>query len=97
MKKSLLFTFLGLFVALFASAQVPFETTTITDGKFDDATTWYLMRIGTGNAVITDNDGAEYISVGRATTSYEDKDLWCFVDKGTDGYAIYNKQNWQLV
>lgn len=92
MKKSLLFTFLGLFVALFASAQVPFETTTITDGKFDDATTWYLMRIGTGNAVITDNDGAEYISVGRATTSYEDKDLWCFVDKGTDGYAIYNKQ-----
>ena len=92
MKKSLLFTFLGLFVALFASAQVPFETTTITDGKFDDATTWYLMRIGTGNAVITDNDGAEYISVARATTSYEDKDLWCFVDKGTDGYAIYNKQ-----
>lgn len=92
MKKSLLFTFLGLFVALFASAQVPFETTTITDGKFDDATTWYLMRIGTGNAVITDNDGAEYISVGRATTSYEDKDLWCFVDKGTEGYAIYNKQ-----
>lgn len=92
MKKSLLFTFLGLFVALFASAQVPFETTAITDGKFDDATTWYLMRIGTGNAVITDNDGAEYISVGRATTSYEDKDLWCFVDKGTEGYAIYNKQ-----
>lgn len=92
MKKTLLFTFLGLFVALFASAQVPFETTTIADGKFNDATTWYLMRIGTGNAVITDNDGAEYISVGRATTSYEDKDLWCFVDKGTDGYAIYNKQ-----
>lgn len=92
MKKTLLFTFFGLFATLFVSAQVPFETTTITDGKFDDATTWYLMRIGAGNAVITDNDGAEFISVGRATTSYEDKDLWCFVDKGTDGYAIYNKQ-----
>ncbi|MBQ2778703.1 MAG: exo-alpha-sialidase [Bacteroidaceae bacterium] len=92
MKKSLLFTLLGLLVAAFSWAQAPFQTTTVADGQFAPNTTWYLMRIGAGGSIISDNAGADHIAVGRATTSYEDKDLWCFVDKGTEGYAIYNKQ-----
>ena len=92
MKKTLLITLMGLFATAFAWAQVPFATTTISDGEFAKGTTWYLMRIGASGAVISDNDGAEYIPVGRATTSYENKDLWCFVGDDANGYAIYNKQ-----
>lgn len=75
-----------------ATASDPFATTTITDGVFDKNTTWYLMRLGESGAVLADNEEETYISVGRATTNYEDKDLWCFVGDATNGYAIYNKQ-----
>ena len=88
-------TLLSVLLTLFASATlwaVPFVTTTVTDGAFANVTSWYTLRLGNGGAVLADNEGAAYISVGRATTQYEAKDLWCFVGNDTDGYTIYNKQ-----
>ena len=82
-------------LTLFASATlwaVPFATTTVTNGQFAEGTQWYTMRLGEGGAILADNENAEFISVGRATTQYEDKDLWCFTGNDTDGYTIYNKQ-----
>ena len=82
-------------LTLFATATLwaaPFVTTTVTDGTFATHTPWYTLRIGNGGAVLADNEGAEFISIGRATTQYEDKDLWCFVGNATDGYTLYNKQ-----
>lgn len=70
----------------------PFKTTTISNGEFASSTTWYLMRLGESGAVLSDNEEETFISVGRATTTYEDKDLWCFVGDAQNGYAIYNKQ-----
>lgn len=76
----------------FINAATPFKVTAIENGTFAAGTTWYTMAIGTGGKIISDNDGAEHIALGRATTQYEDCDLWCFVGNDTDGYAIYNKQ-----
>lgn len=90
-KRKLLITLL----TLFASATLwaaPFVTTTVTNGQFAEGTQWYTMRLGEGGAVLADNENAEFISVGRATTQYEDKDLWCFTGNDTEGYTIYNKQ-----
>ncbi len=92
MKKHLLISFLALCSAMYAVAATPFKTTTIVGGQFAQGTTWYTMRIGTGGSIISDNAGAENITLGRATTEYEDCDLWCFVGNDSDGYAIYNKQ-----
>lgn len=74
------------------SGDAPFKTTTIENNDFATSTTWYLMRLGENGAVLSDNEQADYISVGRATTKYEDKDLWCFIGNAQDGYSIYNKQ-----
>ena len=92
MKKRTLFCTL---LTLFATATLwatPFMTTTVTDGTFAAHTAWYTLRLGNGGAVLADNEGNEFISIGRATTQYEDKDLWCFTGNATDGYTIYNKQ-----
>ena len=73
-------------------AATPFKVTTIENGTFAEGTTWYTMALGNGASILADNDGAEYITVGRATTKYEDSDLWCFVGNETNGYKIYNRQ-----
>lgn len=90
--KSLLLFFSGVLLSAFAWAQAPFKTTTVTDGAFAENTPWYTMRIGANGAILSDNNGAEYISVGSAVTEYEDADLWCFTGNDADGYTIYNKQ-----
>ena len=91
MKKRNSFTSL---LTLFASATLwaaPFVTTTVSNGQFAEGTQWYTMRLGNGGAILADNENASFITVGRATTQYEDKDLWCFVGNDTDGYTIYNR------
>lgn len=88
--KKLLLSMLSLFAVASICAQVPFKVTTIENGEFAEGTTWYTMVIGDGALGIKDNEGAEYITLGRV--KYEDKDLWCFVGDATDGYAVYNKQ-----
>lgn len=92
MKRNLLSALAVLCYTAYICAATPFKATTIENGAFADGTTWYTMRIGTGGSIISDNDGAEHIALGRATTTYEDCDLWCFVGNDTDGYAVYNKQ-----
>ena len=92
MRKRLFFSTL---LTLFATATLwatPFVTTTVTDNNFAQDTQWYTLRLGTGGAILADNEGAEYITIGRANTQYEAKDLWCFTGNDTDGYSIYNKQ-----
>ena len=91
-KRNLLTSLLTLFASATLWAAVPFVTTTVTNGQFAEGTSWYTLRLGEGGAVLADNENAEFISVGRATTQYEDKDLWCFTGNDTDGYTIYNKQ-----
>ena len=89
MRKFLL-SMLSLSVITSMFAAVPFKVTTIENGEFAPGTTWYTMAIGEGAKALKDNNGGEYIPLGRAT--YEPQDLWCFIGNDTDGYAIYNKQ-----
>ena len=92
MKQRILFSTL---LTLFATATLwatPFVTTTVSDNNFAEDTQWYTLRLGTGGAILADNEGAEYITIGRANTQYEAKDLWCFAGNDADGYTIYNKQ-----
>ena len=77
--------------SLTAWADVPFEPTTITAGKFADNTKWYTMTIGAGSLRIHDNAGANYIQLG-GQMSLKDENLWCFVGDETNGFMIYNKQ-----
>ena len=88
--KKLLLSMLSLFVVTSMLAAVPFKVTTIENGEFAPSTTWYTMAIGEGAKALKDNNGGEYVPLGRAV--YEPQDLWCFIGNDTDGYAIYNKQ-----
>ena len=90
MRKTLLSAVLSLFVWAGTFAAVPFKVTTVENGEFAPGTIWYTMTIGDGSKGISDNEGAEFISLSRVT--YEARDLWCFVGNDSDGYAIYNKQ-----
>lgn len=91
-KKLYLLIVSGLFTTLTSWAQLPFETTTVVDGAFAEDTPWYVIRIGSNGSIISDNEGADYITVGTSVTSYEDADLWCFTGNDADGYRLYNKQ-----
>lgn len=91
MRKYLLSALLTVITAA-AWAATPFKVTTIENGAFAEGTTWYTMALGNGASILADNDGAEYITVGRSNTKYEDSDLWCFVGNETDGFKIYNRQ-----
>ncbi len=78
--------------ALAVWANVPFKTTTLVDGQFAVGTTWYTMQIGTSQHIISDNAGAEKITLQKVNTTLEAADLWCFVGDEANGYQIYNKQ-----
>ncbi len=92
MKKNLLFNLFMMVACVVSWAAVPFKTTTVTDGAFADDTPWYAMRIDNGGKYISDNEKAQYITLGRATTQYADCDLWCFVGSESEGFRLYNKQ-----
>ncbi len=79
--------------AITAWADVPFVATTVVDGQFAAGTHWYTMQINSNQFYITNNAGADCITLtGHATTRLADGDLWCFVGNDADGYRIYNKQ-----
>lgn len=92
MKKNLLFSFLVIWAFTTAWATLPFKTTTVADGAFADDTSWYILRVGNEGRIVSDNENAEFITLGRATTQYADCDLWCFVSDDAGGYRLYNKQ-----
>lgn len=75
-----------------ASAAVPFEVTTITDGKFAADTKWYTMKIHSAGYVIrTAGDTNDKLVLDDTSTLGAAADLWCFTGNDTDGYQIYNK------
>lgn len=74
-------------------ADVPFETTTVSDGEFPYDTKWYTIKIGTAGYVLSDNEDASYISLTTTSTTREAADLWAFeYDSDNDAYYVYNKQ-----
>ena len=83
---------LAVFTSVGVWADVPFTPTTLTDsGEFAENTTWYTMTIGAGKLRISDNNGANKITVGGYLNA-ADENLWCFVGNETDGFMILNKQ-----
>lgn len=88
---TLLLGFVASATSLTAWADVPFEPTTITAGKFAENTKWYTMTIGAGSLRIHDNADQNYIQLG-GQMRLKDENLWCFVGDETNGFLIYNKQ-----
>ncbi len=68
------------------------KTTTVTDGKFAEGTTWYTLQMTAGGLYISNPGTAASISLSEATTELNDKDLWCFTGNSKTGYRIYNKE-----
>lgn len=93
MKKVTFIMLFALIGMMGAWANVPFETTTLTDGEFAVGTRWYTIKIGSAGYVLSDNEDAEYISLSNTKTDRSAADLWCFVsDDSLDAYYVYNKQ-----
>ena len=72
---------------------LPFKTTTITDGNFAAGTEWYA---------ITQKDNAGYwqyqngqdpnVKHITANDIYDETQMWCFTGNSLDGFKIYNKK-----
>lgn len=73
-----------------AFAAVPFQTTTVNDGKFAADTKWYTMQIGSAGLYLNVEAAEAPISLANAVT-LSDSDYWCFTGNETDGFTIYNK------
>lgn len=52
---------------------------------------WYTMNIHGGGYYLNYEENATEIGLTRQTTTYEDKDMFCFVGNIFDGFKIYNK------
>ncbi len=80
---------------LFAQSFTPMAsitTTQLTGGNLARTTRWYTFHIAEAGYVISQHEPtADHIALTRATSTLEDKDLWCFVGNNTDGYEIINK------
>lgn len=70
-------------------ANLPFVTTTITDGQFAADTKWYTMKVrGTKTLKWSVEDNA---ILCVANTELNDTVLWAFSGNLTDGFKLYNK------
>lgn len=78
----------SMLLAASATAAVPFQTTTISDGKFADDTKWYTLQIK-GNTLHAMKVEAPITIDG--TNEFADSDYWCFTGSEADGFNIYNK------
>lgn len=73
-------------INLTVTQQLPFKISS----DFNNAT-WYTMNIHGGGYYLNYEENATEIGLGRQTTTYEDKDMFCFVGNIFDGFKIYNK------
>lgn len=89
-KKFTLAVLLGM--ALGASAAVPFEVTTVTDGEFAPDTKWYTMQIGGGGFYLHPSADYSQILLDRTMSIGDDADLWCFTGSEDTGFTAYNKK-----
>lgn len=84
-------------------SDLPFETTTITDGEFASDTKWYRIQVintpsdGDPVAYTVSNVQGQELSghnwpalILNEELTADDDVLWCFVSEGS-GYRIYNK------
>ena len=73
-------------INLAVTQHLPFEVSS----DFDNAT-WYTMNIHAGGYYLNYEENATEIGLTRQTTTYEEKDMFCFVGNIFDGFKIYNK------
>lgn len=78
-------------IALGASAAVPFQVTTVTNGEFAPDTKWYTMQIHGDGYYISPVDDQGTIKLNKRMSLGNDSDLWCFTGSDAAGYTIYNK------
>ncbi len=79
-----------LLAASSAFAAVPFQTTTVTDGKFAADTKWYTLQLGNQAYYLHAESANAPISL-LGSTELADTDLWCFAGDEETGFTIYNK------
>ena len=71
---------------------LPFETTTVTDGQFAADTKWYTMALrGTKYLQYEPNDVDNNYTLVTAPASIPDSLRWCFTGDVNNGFKIYNK------
>lgn len=73
-------------INLAVTQHLPFEISS----DFNNAT-WYTMNIHADGYYLNYEENATEIGLTRKTTTYEDKDMFCFVGNIFDGFKIYNK------
>lgn len=73
-------------IDLTVTQHLPFKISS----DFNNAT-WYTMNIHGGGYYLNYEENATEIGLGRQTTTYENKDMFCFVGNIFDGFKIYNK------
>lgn len=81
-------TLASVLLAAASASAVPFQATTITDGKFAADTQWYLMQIKGAYCHAPAADAP--ITIDGAI-DFSDSDYWCIVGSDAEGYTIYNK------
>ena len=71
---------------------LPFETTTVTNGEFAEGTQWYTMAFrGTKYLQYEPNDvDGNYLTVENPA-AFPDSMRWCFTGDIENGFKIYNK------
>lgn len=74
-------------INLAVTQHLPFEISS----DFNNAT-WYTMNIHAGGYYLNYEENATQMDLTtRNTTTYDDKDMFCFVGNIFDGFKIYNK------
>ena len=74
-------------INLAVTQHLPFKISS----DFNNAT-WYTMNIHGGGYYLNYEENVDEIDLTtRTTTTYEDKDMFCFVGNIFDGFKIYNK------
>ena len=73
-------------ITLTVTQHLPFKISS----DFNNAT-WYTMNIHANGYYLNYEENATEIGLTRQTTTYEDKDMFCFVGNIFDGFKIYNK------
>lgn len=81
-------------MVLYYADNLPFETTTVSDGAFSDAH-WYLLTSRNNDVLMMQYDGInkDHIDVSGLTESYivDDINFWCISGNVTEGFKLYNK------
>ena len=72
---------------------LPFNTTTVTEGQFAVDTEWYVVKHKTaGDIWAYNSEATDNVEVKAMDYDiYNDAHLWCFVGNAIEGLKVYNK------